>query len=262
MGFLRQRAGEVYSELVAALQSNYQSRVATVPLVFDNDPTSVNAFAACTGSGKALIALTDGILDIQSHLAQARATDEIFGTRKVDEYIQFVAANQAPGAPVVQPPPGFFTQQQIFDPRRVSRQHEVYDEQVAFVLGHELGHHYLGHLPCTAAGGPLSTSEIGWALSSAVPAFNQPNEIASDVAGTRNVLDTGRARNGYHWTEGGGLLTMQFFSGLDQFSPQDILFTFERSHPPPQLRVPIIQQTANGWRNTGGAQFPSFPFPF
>ncbi len=260
-GFLRQRAGEVYSALVAALQSQQQSRVAAIPLVFDNEPGSVNAFAGCTSSGKSLVAVTDGLLDIQAHLAQARATDEVFGTRKVDEYIQFVAQHQAPGAPVVQPPSGFFTQQQVYDPRKVARQHEVFEESVAFVLGHELAHHYLGHLPCTAGSGPLNTAEIGWALSNAIPAFNQPNEMASDVSGTQNVLKAGRARGGYQWTEGGGLLTMQFFSGMDQLSAADIIFGFERSHPPPQIRVPIIQQTAHAWRNTGGVQLP-FPLPF
>ncbi len=261
LAFLQQRSGSVYSELVGSLQSTYKSRVSSIPLVFDNDAASVNAFAACTGSGKALIALTDGILDIQAHLAQARATDEIFGTRKVDEYIQFIAQNQVPDQPVVRPPASFFTPQQKYDARKVQRQHEVYEEEVGFVLSHELAHHYLGHLPCTAGGGPLNTAEIGWALSSAIPFFNQPNEVAADVNGTQNVLNSGRARNGYHWTEAGGLLTMQFFGGMDQLSPQDILFGFESSHPAPQIRIPIIQTAANNWRGTGGIQLP-FPLPF
>jgi hypothetical protein len=51
---------------------------------------------------------------------------------------------------------------------------------------------------------------------------------------------------------------MQFFAGLDQLKPSDILFGFERDHPPPQLRTPIIQQTAATWRATGGVGLPIF----
>src|SRR5690606_6980338 len=107
--------------------------------------------------------------------------------------------------------------------------------------GHELGHHYLGHLPCTAGSDPLGAGEVARVLSSNVPLFNQPNEIASDVAGTHNVLDAGRnraAQGFYGWTENGGLLTMRFFIGFGQLSPADLLLAFERSHPPPELRVP------------------------
>jgi hypothetical protein len=145
------------------------------------------------------------------------------------------------------------------DARVLARQHQVFDEQVAFVLGHELGHHHLGHLPCTAGSDPLGAGEAARILSSQVPLFNQPNEIAADLAGTYNLLDAGRARQARGlagWNEGGGLLTMRFFAGLGQLSPADILTSFERSHPPPQLRTPIIQQAAGAWRSTGGNPFP------
>jgi hypothetical protein len=35
-----------------------------------------------------------------------------------------------------------------------------------------------------------------------------------------------------------------------------ILFDFEASHPAPQIRTPVIQQTANTWRLTGGQGLP------
>jgi hypothetical protein len=49
---------------------------------------------------------------------------------------------------------------------------------------------------------------------------------------------------------------MQFFAGLEQLRPSDILFGFQRTHPPAQLRTPIIQQTAAAWRATGGVGLP------
>ena len=129
------------------------------------------------------------------------------------------------------------------------------EEQIGFVLGHELAHHYLGHLPCTSAG-QLPLAELGQALSGAVPLFNQPNEIAADASGTNTVLTMGFRRAGYHLTEGGALVTMQFFAGLEQFSASALLFGFENTHPPAVLRAPIIQQTAAAWKLTGGAGLP------
>jgi hypothetical protein len=97
------------------------------------------------------------------------------------------------------------------------------------------------------------------ALSDAVPLFNQPNELAADVAGTTNVLNAGkRSTQGYAYTENGGLLTMRFFAGLDNVSVVQILFDFEASHPAPQIRAPVIQQAAATWRFTGGQGLPVF----
>jgi hypothetical protein len=254
--FLRQRAQDILNELVGSLPPAQQQRVYGIPLVVDDTPGEVNAFAACSSTGRSAMAITDGLLLIGAGLAEAQAHDEMFGSRKVDEYIQLVAVNLRPSQPIPTPPVGFFNASG--DARVVARQHQVFDELVAFVLGHELGHHHLGHLPCTAGSDPLGAGEVARVLSSNVPLFNQPNEIASDLAGTHNVLDAGKnraAQGFYGWTENGGLLTMRFFSGFGRLSPADILTAFERSHPPPELRTPIIQQAANTWRSTGGAPF-------
>ena len=255
--FLRQRAQTVLGELVAALAPAQQSRVQGIPLIVDDEPGEVNAFAACSG-GKAAMAISDGLLDISAHLAQAKANDEIFGTQKLDPYIGLIAQHQRPGQPIVRPAPGFFDPQQQVDGRKVARQHQLLDEELAFILGHELAHHYLGHLPCTAGGG-LNTAELSHVLSNVVPGFNQPNELAADVAGTNNLLTAGRRRTANQFTEGGAQLTMAFFSGLDRLTPNDIIFGFERSHPPPQIRSPVIAQTAATWRATGGQPLV-FPF--
>jgi Zn-dependent protease with chaperone function len=259
LAYLRQATQGILNELVAALPPNKQQRVAGIPLVVDDTPGEVNAFAACSDQGKAAMAITDGLLQIQATLSQAEAHDEIFGTRSVDAYIQTLASQLRPNQPIPAPPSGLFPQAN--DARVIAREHQVFEEQVAFVMGHELGHHHLGHLPCTAVADPLGAGEVARVLSGSVPLFNQPNEIAADIAGVYNVLDAARlrsARGQYGWTEAGGLLTMRFFSGLEQLSPATLLTAFESSHPPPQLRVPIIQQAANTWRSTGGVQF-SFP---
>jgi hypothetical protein len=259
LGFLRSRAASMLAELVANLPAPQQARVRGIPLITDSTVGEVNAFASCTSDGKTAMAITDGLLDIQAHLSQARAIDELFGSHKVDEYVRFIAQTQRPKTPIAQPPAGMFDPNQTVDGRKVARQHEILDEQLGFVMGHELAHHYLGHLPCTA-NTSLTAADVARVLSDAVPLFNQPNEIAADMAGTNNILTTGAHRSGYHLTEGGALLTMQFFAGIDQWSPIDILFGFERTHPPPAVRTPIIQQTAAAFRAAGGQGLPILSF--
>jgi hypothetical protein len=256
--WLRDQSRSDYAELSGALEPAQKARITGIPLVFDDNPGQVNAFAACTGGGAALIAITDGMLDVTAHLAQCQATDEQFGTRKTDEYIRYIAQNQRWGAPLVHPPESFWDPRQKNDPRKIERQHQIFDEEIGFVLGHEMGHHYLGHLPCSA--GNVTASEANVVLRSAVPGFNQVNEVGADTGGTRNVLSTGAVRRGYKWTEGGALLLMRFFAGIRQFRPTDVVFAFQSTHPPPELRTPIIQQTAATWRMSGGMPLP-IPLP-
>src|SRR5262245_24631336 len=163
VAFLRGRATAVLGELVRYLPPAQQARVNGIPLITDSTVGEVNAFASCTRDGKTAMAITDGLLDIQAHLAQARAIDELFGSRKVDEYVRFIAQNQRPKTPIAQPV-GMFDPIQTADGRKVQRQHDLLDEQIAFVLGHELAHHYLGHLPCTASSG-LSAAEVARVLA-------------------------------------------------------------------------------------------------
>jgi hypothetical protein len=255
VAWLRQHTGALMQELIAALPDVAKQRVQGIPLAIDDTPGEVNAFAACN-KGAAVMVVTDGLLDISAHLAQARANDDVFGSRKVDDYIRFNAQTQKPNRPITPPPRCFFDPAQQADARRVARQHDMLDEMLGFVLGHELAHHHLGHLPCTGGSGFLGSSNLLRGLSENVPLFNQPNEIAADTAGTDTILTTGARRGGYHLTEGGALLMMQFFAASDQLSPEDILFGFERTHPPPAIRTPIIQQTANLWRATGGTWVP------
>jgi hypothetical protein len=263
INFMRQRSQAVMAELVAALPAAQRGAVQNIPLVIEDKVGEVNAFAACI-QGKALMAITDGLMQIQANMARARATDEIFGSNKFNQYIQFVAKFQKPKQPIVQPQPSFWVPQQDTDGRKVQRQHQLFEEELAFVLGHELAHHYLQHTGCA---GPqiaiITPADIGRVLSNTVPLFNQPNEITADTNGINNLLTAGKMRQGYHWTENGALLTLNFFLALKKITPAEaILFAFELSHPHPSFRIPIVQNTANQWRSSGGTAPPPSLWPF
>jgi hypothetical protein len=261
--WLRSQAGSVMGELIVALSPAYQQKVQGIPFFADPTPGEVNAFAACDDQGQPLMAITDGLLQVESYIASFKATDEIFGTNKLDQYLTLLANQQQPGKPIVQPQPGFVDPAQQADGRKVQRQHQIFEEQVAFVLGHELGHHYLGHTGCANGSGGgsrgVSPADLARLASNVIPLANQPNELAADAAGTNNLLTAGSKRQGYKWTEAGALLTLDFFARLDQLTPASIVFSFERTHPIPQIRKPLVQATANAWRASGGTgiQIPS-----
>lgn len=254
IAFQRQRVTSVLAELVAALDASARARVERLPLTFDPDRNNVNAFASCSKTGKATIAITDGLLVLTAYLAQLKATDEVSGSRHLDEYVVKVARQQRANTPPLAPEPSWVSVEPRLQATKSTRQTQLNDEVFAFVIAHELGHHYLNHLPCTSVL-PLDASEIGILLTGVVPAFNQPAEMAADVAGTRNVLQAGRRRTSMQLSENGALLTMKFFAALDQASPGDV-FNFERTHPPPSLREPIITSTAQTFRATAGIQWP------
>ncbi|WP_433937011.1 M48 family metalloprotease [Sorangium cellulosum] len=262
VAWLQSEAGVVMGALIGALPSGAQQKVRGIPFIADPTVGEVNAFAGCDDQRMPFMAITDGLLEIQAQIAQFKATDEIYGTRKLDEFLRMLAQRQRPGQPILRPPAGFIDPAQHTDPRKVERQRQLYHEQLAFVLGHELGHHHLGHTGCANGQGGsrgVTPADLGRMLSRALPVFNQPNEIAADVAGVNNLLSAGVRRQGYRWTEGGAMLTLGFFASLDQLTPAAILFAFEQTHPHPLLRQPVVQQTANTWRLTGGAT--GFPFP-
>ena len=242
----------VARELVMNLRSDYQARVANVPIVFDPNANDVNAFAACDDRGAPFVAATEGLLEAIDAISQTKATDELYGTRTYEAYANLVAPRLASPNGGALLPAGVIAAQVWADPRRVSRAHEIFDEIVAFTFGHELSHHYLGHTGCANGSGGLgpAVALLGQLLTTAIPTFNQPNEIAADSNGCLNTLDAGRARSSvaYRWTEEGGLWLLDFFGYLDRASHGNPLASFLLTHPNPLLRVPIVQAVAAGWR--------------
>jgi hypothetical protein len=243
----------VFHELQGSLSADNQRLVAGIPLVFDPNPNDVNAFAGCDDNGGPFIAGTEGLLEAVDAIAQTHATDELFGTRTYEAYVNVVAPQLVSSTTAsALLPAGVIPPQYWVDPRRFSRAHEMFDEIVGFTFGHELSHHYLGHTGCARGqppGVPPAVSNLGRLLSQ-VPTFNQFNEVAADTNGCINLLDTGRARSqsgAYRWNEEGGLWLLDFFSRLDRAAGMNPLLGFLRTHPNPGVRVPIVQTTAATW---------------
>jgi Zn-dependent protease with chaperone function len=244
--YLRERVLAVVNALIVSLEPALRARVDQIPIVFDPNNTEVNAFATCSRGNKAAIAITNGMLTLTTNLAQLKAVDDVYATRWFSEYVMYIAHNQNANEPLLSPPTNWLTTEQKSNRSTLTRQLQLFDEIIAFVFGHELAHHYLNHLPCTSIL-PLDATEVGLLVTDTIPAFNQPNETAADVAGVRNVLSTNPSQLGHAFTEGGAIAQLYFFQALDNARPVDV-FTFERTHPPPTLRVMIVQTAAQGFR--------------
>jgi hypothetical protein len=248
---LAERARRIHRELVAALPGRERKLVEGIPFVIDDSRGSVNAFAACLKDGRALVVLSEGLMQVQAQLARARATDEKFGTRKLAEYLTQLSRSRA-----LRPPRDFISAAHERDPEKRARQRQLLDEGLAFVIGHELAHHRLSHTGCVGRDhDEVTTADLGRLLSRKAPMFNQPNELASDVYGIENVLRTDEG-----WSEDGALLMLRFFRARTRQSLRNALvFGFERTHPHPDIRIPAVEQTARTWRLTGGRSLPKIP---
>ena len=278
MPVMKDEAKKIFEKLKSALPSAKQTVVADIPLLSDPSKDDVNAFAGCDDSGKTFVVVTEGLYQMIDLIAQTKATDETFGTSYYDEYVKDLAAHQESGAAILPLPPGMLDVTKSLDSRKLQRQRQIFDEEIGYVIGHELGHHYLGHLGSSCSGGGggvIKPGDIVNVLKKVAPVFNQPNEIAADMAGIENLLDAGQNESDYHWSEGGGLTVIDFFKKMGDLHPGSVLFTFMSTHPAPEIRGPIVKNTANWWRlrhpgavtgngNGGGAgtELPKISWPF
>lgn len=251
---MQQEVRAILAELIAVLGASNQQRVRGIPLVFDPS-LEVNAYAGCDEKGAPFLAGTEGLLQAVDAIAQTKATDEMFGTQTYETYCSTVIPSilksdkASPGLPA-----GLIPQNLGPDARRWSRAREIFQDVVAFTFGHELAHHYLGHTGC-ANGQPIvpgpNPAMLGNLLNNVLPFTNQPNEAASDAAGTINGLDAGIARRpSYRWSERGGLLLLEFFARLERQAGVNPLspIVFLQSHPNPQLRIPVVRDVvARNW---------------
>ncbi len=246
LGWIERRAGAILHDLVAALPADRQRKVELVRLVRSDALGEVNAFATCDREGP-YIALGGGLLAIMAHLAMATATDQQFDTDRRRDYLEWLTSRG-----LAPPPVELYDTASHTDPRKVRRQHELLDEQLAFVLGHELAHHYLGHLACSSRDVVLVPADLGRELATALPVFSQLQELEADRAATENLLTAGARRPDYAWTEDGAHLVLAAFDRHAPLGAKDILAPFERTHPFPHLRVPAVTVAAEQWHVVEG----------
>jgi hypothetical protein len=222
--YLESRIRRIHGAVLNGLTEAQRTRVANVTLDFDETHGEVNAFATC---GR--IAISPGLVTIAAHVAMSTAIDDVFKTdRWGARYRDWLERY-----PQRSPPPDLYPVAMHQDPRTRARRWEIFDEAMAFVIGHELAHHTLGHVAC------------GSAPSTALPVFGQANELAADAAAIHSVLRV-------NWGEEGAVRLLAAFHRDSVSEIEKVVFSFLLTHPLPAVRMPLIVATAELWHNTGG----------
>ena len=259
--FLDQEAHAIHAALVTALDTHENEQIRAIPFEVIVEPREPNAAAVCTRSREARMVITSAMLELAAGIAEAKAYDEIAGTDTYEQYVTSVVSQVRNEQPISGVDPRLHQTPSATDPHKLSRQRHLYDMQVAFIVGHELAHHYRGHTSCVngRSGAEVQRDELARALAHTVPPFSQPREVEADMWGVTNVLEAGRARRGDTWSEEGALLNLDFFRRLTDHGGQELIMAFLSTHPPSALRIPIVRSTAQQW--TPGWRPPRMPVP-
>jgi len=257
MAFLRTEVTSVIDEVRAHLPADHRARVEHVPFHIVDDTTEPNAAAGCApGNGAPMIMITAPMLTICAATSEAHAYDELAHTSTYEAYATSIMDMIRRGG-VRGLPPGTTSGPLATDPRKLARQRQLFDEQVAFILGHEMAHHYRGHTGC-APGGSASSAQaedLERSLSQAAPPLEQPFEIEADMWGITSVLEAGHERAAGPWSDEGALLSLDTFRHLGEMSTDDLPLVFLSTHPPSMVRAPIVEQVARSW-TPGRAPLP------
>ncbi len=251
--FMEQEAQYLLATVAANLDPTQRARIANIPLNFLPTMTEVNAAAGCTRGGRSFMVATAAILVLHAATAEARAVDELASTHLLQDYtdrtVRMVRSEQV----VRGLDTGVVPAAWALDQRKLARQRFLFDEQIGFILGHELAHHYRGHTGCATGAAPSQqqgeAEDLERAVSNLAPLFNQPLELEADTWGTVSLLDAGARHPTGRWTEEGGVMSMEFFARLEGLSGNSPLLFFVHSHPPAAIRRPVIQLWASQWRN-------------
>lgn len=249
--FIENRATLVHGSLVSALGQQEKAQAQPIPFRIARDESEPNAAAGCTkSSNQAVMLITSAMLTLAAGISEAKAYDELSNTNTVDSYVNSVISQVRAKQPITAPSSSLFTGPNVLDQHKLSRQVHLFDQQVAFILGHELAHHYRGHTGCVTgrSASQVEVDDASRILARTVPLFSQPREVEADMWGIVNVLEAGALQSTGSWNEEGALLNLQFFASLRQRGGSNLAMLFFSTHPAPQFRIPIVRQTARQWR--------------
>jgi hypothetical protein len=233
--------GRIAAELVSTLTPTQQGFITGLVVVQDIEDVGVNAYAGCSDLGTPIVVLTSGLLAAALSLA---ITTEISPDLK-DSYTRYAVAklnlDELPMVPKTWLP-GWVEN----DPSFWGSVRERFGSILALVLGHELGHHVLGHTKC--GGKPEGSTKT--TVRRTLPVLNQELETDADIQGTINMLETA-VRYGHRWNESGGVLLFEFFGALERSTAAGHVGYF-RTHPRSTSRIAVLKAAAATWRIKAG----------
>ncbi|AKV03452.1 hypothetical protein AKJ09_10115 [Labilithrix luteola] len=238
---LHQTAHAALKELTSRLDAADKRRLTGIYVAFDPNVGDASAMAACDDDGDYVIVVSDAMLRLVTNVARALAYDEANGSRRIDEYAEFLARVQVPGRRLLPPPPGFFTAAKpaaTFEDRQL--------DAFFFVLARELTHLRAGDLACPH---PTATHERGddeWSSKEQALATETSRSLYPGRATERDaeaivrVLDAGRSVDGT-------LALLRFFERMEQEKTTHLATfssTYLSLHPSSAMRAANVRAVA------------------
>jgi hypothetical protein len=260
--WMEAEAERVHQALVAALPEHERTQTQSIPFEVFTADSEPNAAAGCTRATRSpVMMITSAMLVLAAGIAETKAYDELAGTTTFDSYVTAVIDQVRNERPVAGVDPSLHVAPNATDPHKLARQASLFDMQVAFIVGHELAHHYRGHTTCVEGRTPeqIQQDEAMRALSQTVPPFEQPREVEADMWGVTNVLEAGHRMSAGRWTQEGALLNLDFFGRLANEGGPNLVLAFLSTHPPSFVRMPVVRSTSQQWEP--GRSPPAMPTP-
>ncbi|HJL18255.1 MAG TPA: M48 family metalloprotease, partial [Sandaracinaceae bacterium LLY-WYZ-13_1] len=259
--FLEQETEAVHQALIAALDEHEEGQVRGIPLSVVQEHHEPNAAAGCTNGRHAVMMITTAMLEVAAGIAETKAYDELAGTDTYETYVTHVVELVRNDRRMEGVDASLHSAPHATDPHKLARQRHLFDQQVAFILGHELAHHYRGHTNCVEGRteAEIERDQLSQLLAHTVPPFSQPREVEADMWGVTNVLEAGHGREGGTWTEEGAMLNLDFFRRVSDHGGAELVMAFLSTHPPSVLRIPIVRSTTQQWNP--GWRPPRMPVP-
>ncbi len=245
--------------LLARLPPESRRRLVGTYVAFDPTQEDVSALGACDDDGDYVVVVSDALLTLARHVAQAEALDEALGTHKLEEYAAFLAENEAAapngGLPRPLPPPaGFFDQAASEQVKAVASAR--FREILSGIVADELQRLLQGDLTCP---NPTATHEHGddqWtkeerehALTVARKLYDAARVLSADGAATGAILDRGS-------TETGLLGWLRVLARIEA-APRAPAWSYLALHPDTPVRQEVVRASADQWRRVRAARVPA-----
>ena len=228
---LRVRATHVWSDLLSALPRP----LALEPrLTHDGDPFAVRLASWCSNDYP-VVAVSDGFLLLVAYVVEATVYDLVFGKNSVETLSAVMAQRLDRGEGLAGLPPKDLPRTR--DPRVLTRQHELFDATLRFLLAHELAHVALGHNPCSAES---KAAQGRYRQGCIEPAFSYPLEIAADEYAARLLRE--QASSEYPLRPQGAIAWFRFLDQWERKGRAGIRTDFQRGSLPAALRAQLVQE--------------------
>lgn len=234
-------ADEELGKLLAVLPARERSKLVGAYVVHDEDVADPTAQAACDDDGDGVVVLSDAMLRLLADVARAASFDEATGSRRVEEYAEYLARVQVPGRRLLPPPAGFYV---AGSPE--SSASARFRGSVAFVIAREAAHLVAGDLRCAH---PTATREQGdavWTEAERRKARETADALYPGRAAERDAEAAIWLVNGEHG-EAGALGMLRFFAAVEvqritnatRFEP-----AYLRTHPSANTRIATVRGAA------------------